>query len=103
MKIYKSIIIAIFGIMASIHLYAQHNPVIFADVPDISMIRVGDTYYMSSTIMHSGMVDTHGGRWFANFFRYFGSAGKISYMVPIECASIQLKNKMLYFKTEYDA
>jgi len=28
------------------------NPVIFADVPDMSMIRVGDTYYMSSTTMH---------------------------------------------------
>ena len=28
------------------------NPVIFADVPDQSMIRVGDTYYMSSTTMH---------------------------------------------------
>ena len=33
---------------------AQHasNPVIFADVPDMSMIRVGNTYYMSSTTMH---------------------------------------------------
>ena len=29
-----------------------HNPIIFADVPDISMMRVGDTYYMSSTTMH---------------------------------------------------
>ncbi len=29
-----------------------NNPVIFADVPDMSMIRVGDTYYMSSTTMH---------------------------------------------------
>ncbi|MEO6317101.1 MAG: glycoside hydrolase 43 family protein [Chitinophagaceae bacterium] len=29
-----------------------HNPLIFADVPDMSMIRVGDTYYMSSTTMH---------------------------------------------------
>jgi beta-xylosidase len=29
-----------------------HNPVIFADVPDMSIIRVGDTYYMSSTTMH---------------------------------------------------
>jgi len=29
-----------------------HNPIIFADVPDASMIRVGDTYYMSSTTMH---------------------------------------------------
>ncbi len=28
------------------------NPVIHADVPDLSMIRVGDTYYMSSTTMH---------------------------------------------------
>src|SRR5215203_4872855 len=28
------------------------NPIIFADVPDLSMIRVGDTYYMSSTTMH---------------------------------------------------
>ena len=29
-----------------------HNPVIFADVPDLSIIRVGKTYYMSSTTMH---------------------------------------------------
>lgn len=29
-----------------------HNPIIHADVPDIAMIRVGDTYYMSSTTMH---------------------------------------------------
>ncbi len=28
------------------------NPFIHADVPDMSMIRVGDTYYMSSTTMH---------------------------------------------------
>ncbi len=36
--------------------YAQENkaknPVIFADVPDLSIIRVGRTYYMSSTTMH---------------------------------------------------
>lgn len=36
-----------------IQLSAQaSNPIIFADVPDMSMIRVGDTYYMSSTTMH---------------------------------------------------
>ncbi|RZK89021.1 MAG: glycoside hydrolase, partial [Hymenobacter sp.] len=29
-----------------------HNPVVYADVPDLSMIRVGKTYYMSSTTMH---------------------------------------------------
>jgi beta-xylosidase len=28
------------------------NPLIFADVPDMSMVRVGGTYYMSSTTMH---------------------------------------------------
>lgn len=28
------------------------NPIIFSDVPDLSMIRVEDTYYMSSTTMH---------------------------------------------------
>lgn len=36
--------------------YAQENkaknPLIYADVPDLSMIRVGNTYYMSSTTMH---------------------------------------------------
>ncbi|WP_244215899.1 glycoside hydrolase family 43 protein [Pedobacter kyonggii] len=35
-------------------LYAQKatNPIIYADVPDISIIRVGNSYYMSSTTMH---------------------------------------------------
>jgi beta-xylosidase len=38
-------------------LYGQENqnaknPLVFADVPDMSMIRVGATYYMSSTTMH---------------------------------------------------
>ncbi|MCF2444008.1 glycoside hydrolase 43 family protein [Dyadobacter sp. CY345] len=28
------------------------NPLIFADVPDMAMIRVGNSYYMSSTTMH---------------------------------------------------
>jgi beta-xylosidase len=28
------------------------NPILHADVPDVAMIRVGDTYYMSSTTMH---------------------------------------------------
>ncbi len=29
-----------------------HNPLIWADVPDICVIRIGKTYYMSSTTMH---------------------------------------------------
>jgi beta-xylosidase len=37
----------------SIKVSAQaKNPIIHADVPDLSMIRVGNTYYMSSTTMH---------------------------------------------------
>ncbi len=42
-----------FTMLAYRELPAQaHNPVIFADVPDMSMIRVGNIYYMSSTTMH---------------------------------------------------
>ncbi|RYF49950.1 MAG: glycosyl hydrolase 43 family protein, partial [Cytophagaceae bacterium] len=41
----------LFGYVASVAQTAQ-NPVIFADVPDMAMIRVGNTYYMSSTTMH---------------------------------------------------
>src|SRR5215510_12724857 len=28
------------------------NPIIFSDVPDMSIVRVGGNYYMSSTTMH---------------------------------------------------
>lgn len=31
---------------------SARNPVIWADVPDVAVIRVGDTYYMASTTMH---------------------------------------------------
>ena len=31
---------------------APLNPIIWADVPDVSVLRVGDTYYMTSTTMH---------------------------------------------------
>ncbi|NRF37779.1 glycoside hydrolase 43 family protein [Pedobacter foliorum] len=37
-------------------VFAQYqkaqNPLIFADIPDMSMVRVGNSYYMSSTTMH---------------------------------------------------
>ena len=36
----------------SLQAPSSRNPVIFADVPDMSMVRVGNTYYMSSTTMH---------------------------------------------------
>lgn len=32
--------------------FLAKNPIIHADVPDLSMIRVGNIYYMSSTTMH---------------------------------------------------
>ena len=32
--------------------HSAFNPIIYADVSDMSMVRVGDTYYMSSTTMH---------------------------------------------------
>ena len=41
----------LFGVQPGPAASAQ-NPIIHADVPDIAMIRVGDTYYMSSTTMH---------------------------------------------------
>src|SRR5688500_14946625 len=37
---------------AATHAQPARNPIIHADVPDIAMIRVGATYYMSSTTMH---------------------------------------------------
>ncbi len=38
------------GVSAQAEL--ARNPIIWADVPDVAAIRVGDTYYMSSTTMH---------------------------------------------------
>lgn len=42
------------GLIAALALRAEtaRNPTVHADVPDMAMIRVGDTYYMSSTTMH---------------------------------------------------
>jgi Glycosyl hydrolases family 43 len=44
------------GLVPSVHSHAAPNmatnPIIWADVPDPAVIRVNDTYYMSSTTMH---------------------------------------------------
>ena len=45
------LLLASFAFGNGVHAEAG-NPIIHADVPDIAMIRVGDTYYMSSTTMH---------------------------------------------------
>jgi beta-xylosidase len=56
MKTLFSALIVLLGWLQCQIVYTQvksaHNPIIYADVPDMSMIRVGDTYYMSSTTMH---------------------------------------------------
>ena len=44
--------LAYFSLIMPSQAQTATNPIIFADVPDLSMIRVGDTYYMSSTTMH---------------------------------------------------
>ena len=41
-----------FSIIGQAQQEQAQNPIIFADVPDMSMIRVGAHYYMSSTTMH---------------------------------------------------
>ncbi|OQB62131.1 MAG: Beta-xylosidase [Bacteroidetes bacterium ADurb.Bin145] len=46
------LIVILSGMPVTAQVKTAQNPIIFADVPDVSMIRVGDTYYMSSTTMH---------------------------------------------------
>ena len=54
----KRLITFLIAILATVFTFlsaqvnSAQNPVIYADVPDMSIIRVGDTYYMSSTTMH---------------------------------------------------
>ncbi len=50
----KKLVFASFLLIGVVSASAQkaENPLIFADVPDMSIVRVGDTYYMSSTTMH---------------------------------------------------
>ena len=46
------VVFAYFSVIFSVQAQNAKNPIIFADVPDLSMIRVDGTYYMSSTTMH---------------------------------------------------
>jgi beta-xylosidase len=50
---YCSITITILASFTTvIQAQSARNPIIFADVPDLAIIRVGNYYYMSSTTMH---------------------------------------------------
>ncbi len=53
-NIFRISFLALSYFISALSVQAQQarNPIIFADVPDLSMIRVGNTYYMSSTTMH---------------------------------------------------
>src|SRR5690606_9300948 len=53
-RILRISLFTVLGLCISLVPQAQNaiNPIIHADVPDASVIRVGDTYYMSSTTMH---------------------------------------------------
>ena len=52
--ILRALTVFLVSVTIADNLFAQkaHNPIIYADVPDLSIIRVGNTYYMSSTTMH---------------------------------------------------
>ena len=56
MKNKISFIFSCFILFAQTIVFSQEskaqNPLIFSDVPDIAIIRVGNNYYMSSTTMH---------------------------------------------------
>ncbi|MCD0468764.1 glycoside hydrolase 43 family protein [Flavobacterium sp. JAS] len=52
MKIYLINILLFLGFALSAQENKAQNPIIFADVPDMSIIRVNDSYYMTSTTMH---------------------------------------------------
>lgn len=50
-----SILLIIINLLNNAVSFGQNkaiNPIIYADVPDASIVRVNDTYYMSSTTMH---------------------------------------------------
>lgn len=48
----KHILATLCAAIALCVLAADMNPVLWSDVPDISILRHGDTYYMTSTTMH---------------------------------------------------
>jgi beta-xylosidase len=49
---FRILVILVLLSQSSAQAQQATNPIIYADVPDMSMIRVGNTYYMSSTTMH---------------------------------------------------
>ena len=53
----RTVFLLILGMCMALEAQVQaqckaQNPIIWADVPDLNIVRVGDTYYMASTTMH---------------------------------------------------
>lgn len=51
-KVLSILILACAALSVQAQTQQFENPMIFADVPDLDIIRVDDTYYMVSTTMH---------------------------------------------------
>jgi beta-xylosidase len=51
-EIIRSVFASLVLLVPGVVLAQAQNPLVFADVPDMAMIRVGKNYYMSSTTMH---------------------------------------------------
>lgn len=47
-----TLMLCLAGLASPSKAQSAQNPIIYADVPDLSIIRVGNNYYMSSTTMH---------------------------------------------------
>lgn len=54
LKNHLFLIILVFALTAEVNAQSKpaNNPIIWADIPDMSMIRMNDSYYMTSTTMH---------------------------------------------------
>lgn len=53
-SLFRLIALGVLGLSATASTQADtaRNPIVYADIPDMAMVRVGDNYYMSSTTMH---------------------------------------------------
>jgi len=47
-----TLMLTLLGSSTSAQVNSAQNPIVFADVPDMSIVRIADLYYMSSTTMH---------------------------------------------------
>lgn len=111
----KYLLLLMFIALCFVNIQAQkaHNPIIWTDVPDMSIIRVGDTYYMSSTTMHmnpgtpimksKNLVDwelaSYAYNTLGNLEAYELEGGKNAYGGGTWASSLRYHNGMFYVST----